>query len=181
MMNRDSRTLQKIEDLLYYLKAYGIRDPVTLGVVFRMCNETEILEKGTFLDDLAYITGEPLLVIGSNRNGSFTRLTYRGEEYRGLNDIFKTLQSLETYYIYIDFPGNKIPYWHLEVCEPNPYVQALAAVEHVIREVKQRYLFGEEFKKVYREAVMALIDETLAAGDSDHFYALTKEWNRIDE
>jgi uncharacterized protein YpiB (UPF0302 family) len=43
----------------------------------------------------------------------------------------------------------------------------------------QQSLFNEEFKKIYREAFMVLIDSALAAGDREQFMNLTKEWKII--
>lgn len=179
-MSKDAMTQQKIEDLIHYLKAYNIRDAVTLGIIFRMCVEEEVVKKGIYLSDLAFITEEPLLIIGYDQATAPTEFTYKGMEYASIEDIFNVLRSLDEYFVYVSFPGNIVPNWHLEICEPNPFIKDIGLVNQLIGEVEKELVFHEDFKVIYKEALMVLIDNALDTRDRDQFFELTREWAEIE-
>jgi len=149
----------KTKVLMQYVKDYEVRDALTLGIVFRLWSELEVLDKGVFLDDLTFITEEPLLIISCSNSKTPTRLTYKGAEH---NDI-----------------GQAAPYWYLNTCTPNPYVKAIPAIRQLIAEIEEQKAFGDEFMKIYKEALMVLINGALKARDKKQFMALSEEWRKI--
>ncbi len=179
MLNKFITAKNKTKVLMQYVKDYEIRDAITLGIVFRLWSELEVIDRGIFLDDLTFITDEPLLVIGYDGLKSPTKLTYKGVRHDNINEIFKIIQSCGRYYIYLTFPGLAAPYWYLTVCTPNPFVRALPGIQQLINEIVQQMAFDEEFKKIYREALMVLINCALEAGDKKQFMALSEEWRKI--
>jgi uncharacterized protein YpiB (UPF0302 family) len=180
MMSKDAKIKEKIEVLLYFIKAYGVRDPVALGLVFMFCNEEELLQKGIYLDDLTLMSMEPVLLFGYDPFDSPTMLVYKGVGYRNPDDIFHILQNIAYFYIYVDFPEEEIPYWYLGMCQPNPLIGIVESLKKVISEVENRVMYGNDYRDVYREAIMVLINCALEQGDKNQFYNLSKEWNRID-
>jgi uncharacterized protein YpiB (UPF0302 family) len=180
MMSKDAKIKEKIQILLYFIKAYGVRDPVAFGLVFRFYNEEELMQKGIFLDDLTLMGMEPVLLFGHDPYDSPTMLVYMGVGYRNLDDIFNILQKMEHFYIYIDFPEEEIPYWYLGMCQPNPLIGTAESLEKVITEVENRVIYGKDYRDVYREAMMVLINCALEQGDKNQFNNLSKEWNRIE-
>lgn len=179
-MGYDTMTSGKIEPLLHYVKAYEIRDPSTLGVVFCLFNEGEIIEKGVYINDLTLITEEPLLHIGYDKARAPTKLTYKGLEYKIDEEILNVLRPLDRYFVNIKFPGGSTPGWYLKNCEPNPYSKAISPINRMVREIHEQSVCREEFKALSKEVLMILLDHTLDSGDKKHFYTLTKEWKGID-
>jgi len=169
----------KTKVLMQYVKDYEVRDALTLGIVFRLWSELEVMDKGVFLDDLTFITEEPLLIISCSNSKTPTRLTYKGTEYNDINMIFKIIQSCGLYYIYLIFPGQAAPYWYLNTCTPNPYVKAIPAIRQLIAEIEEQKAFDDEFMKIYKEALMVLINGALKARDKKQFMALSEEWRKI--
>lgn len=168
---------RKIENLLRFVKFYGVRNPVTLGVIFNLWNDWEVMDKGVFTADLETVSGDPVLVIGSDCPESATWLRVNGTVYRDLQDILEQLYSLGRYNIYIDFTCSQIPRWHLDICEQRAgrhpeYPEPRPGPAH-------RPVLQEPFKSVYKEALMVLIDSALVHQDRDRFLILTEEWNQI--
>ncbi len=179
MLKKFITAKSKTKVLMQYVKDYEIRDNMTLGIVFRLWSELEVIDKGVFLNDLTYITDEPLLVISCDTAKVPTILTYNGEGYKDINAIFEIIQSLDLYYIYLIFPERASPYWYINICAPNPFAKAIPALERMMAELGERTEFDLEFAKIYKQALLILIDNALDARDKKQFIALSEEWRKI--
>jgi uncharacterized protein YpiB (UPF0302 family) len=179
MPNKFITAKNKTKALMQYVKDYEIRDALTLGIVFRLWSELDVIDKGVFLDDLDFITEEPLLIISCDTSKVPTILTYNGEGYEDTNKIFEIIESLDRYYIYLVFPSRAAPYWYVNICAPNPFIRALPALERMVDDIEEHQDFDLEFAKIYKEALLVLIDGALEAGDKKQFMALSEEWRKI--
>ncbi len=180
MTNKTITTKTKTGILTCFAKEYGIRNSLTLGVIFRMWSEQEVIHKGFFVSDLAFTTGEPVLFIGPDNHEVPTRLTYKGTDCSNINKIFEIIQLCDKYYIYLSFPDTP-PQCYLDLCEPNPYVQAAAVTKRLISELEQRKTVNYDFMKIYKEALMILINGALDQKDKQQFMALVEEWKNFDQ
>ena len=169
----------KTKVLLQYVRDYEIRDPLTLGIVFGLWSELEVMEKAVFLDDLTYITDEPLLLLSCDTTKVPSVLTYNREVYMDQNEIFSVIQSLDHYYLYLVFPDRVSPYWYLNICEPNPFVRAIPAIEEMLDDIGEQDHYHGDFLEIYKEALMIIINGALEAGDRKQFMALSEEWKKL--
>lgn len=180
MPNKFITAKNKTKALMQYVKDYEIRDALTLGVVFRLWSELQVVEKGVFLDDLTYITEEPLLIISCNTAKVPTILTYNGEGYEDFNLIFEIIHSLDRYYIYLVFPERASPQWYLDIRKPNPYAGAMPALKQMVNKIGEEQDYNGNFLEIYKEALMVLINGALDAGDKKQFIVLSEEWRKTD-
>lgn len=179
-MSKNSVTSRtKIQTLLRYLKTYNVRDPITMGLIFSMCSEVQVMHKGVFLDDLSQMAEEPVLIIGYDKIYGPTRFTYNGTEYTNLNDMFKILHTFNVFYIYMDFPDFEAPQWYLNVCQPNPHEQSRPLIRPTMTDIHERQITHEDFNPVYKDALMVLINNALEHHDKQQFMVLAAEWKEI--
>jgi len=176
-MWEDAVIPEKIRILLRFVKDYGVKDPVTLGVVFSIFNEMEVIEKAVFLHDLNFMSGEPLLVIGYDELIAPTRFTYQELGWINSNEIFKSLFRFDPYYIYIDFPEKRFPRWYMQISEPKPHKET---ANPAVTPIGRLETDNATFRYVYREAHMVLINSALELGNKKHFIALSEKLKSIN-
>lgn len=171
--------------LLRYIKEYDIRNPITLGLVFCIFNEMEVMENAVFLNNIGQIHQEPLLVIGYDEIDAPTGFTYQGLEYRDSHEIFRTLLYFSTYYVYLIFPDRQMPFWYLQVSEANTttgtssYLKSFVPRKQVLVSPKQPEAKPDAFIPIYKEALMVLINSALERRDREQFMVLSEKWRKI--
>lgn len=58
-------------------------------------------------------------------------------------------------------------------------VSAIPALQRMVEDIEEQMNYDEGFMKIYKEALLILIDNALETGDRKLFMLLSEEWRRI--
>lgn len=179
-MHKQVDIFKKKEYIRWYLNTYKLKKPDTEKVLHLLLQETYLLEKVHFIEDIRNISNAILISTHDSHTISFI-LRLDNIYYYEVDEFINQLKNFppDNIYLWLSFNRDFMCSMCKEVLVDSPQTKKIALNQRVIKDLEHEIHKSFFARDVYKKELLLLIDQAIETNDQELFYKYSEEYKKL--